>query len=76
MNELPVNRRDELKFNLAMCLEILDFRQYSVRPAVFPIPHQRSLFGGCSRVVVERRLLRNEFAWIEDTFGGYCYGNS
>ena len=66
INKRPIHRRDELKFNAAMSMEIVHSRQGPDRPAAFPIPHQRSFFDGCKYIVLKRTLLREEFHWIED----------
>jgi hypothetical protein len=67
INEMPIHRRDEMKFNAAMSMEILLSRQDPDRPTAFPIPHQRSFFDGCKYVVLERTLMQEEFHWIEDS---------
>lgn len=67
INEMPIHRRDELKFYNAMSMEIVLASQDSEIPAAFPIPHQRSFFDGCTYIVLKRTLLREEFHWIEDS---------
>lgn len=67
INEMPLGRRDELKFKDAMSMYIVLSRKDPDRRTVFPIPHQRSLFTDCSHVVLNRPLLKREFAWIEET---------
>jgi hypothetical protein len=67
INEMPIHKRDELKFNDAISMEFVLSRHGGDRPAAFPIPHQRSFFEGCKYVVLERTLLQEEFHWIEDS---------
>ncbi len=67
INEMPIHRRDELKFYNAMSMEIVLASQDSDIPAAFPLPHQRSFFDGYKYIVLKRTLLRDEFHWIEDS---------
>ena len=67
INEMPLGRRDTLKFNDAMSMAIVLSRKDPDMPAVFPIPHQRSFFDGCKYIVLKRTILRGEFHWIENS---------